>query len=132
MRTSYTGRRLRGPDPVEVELESAVRLTLRNLAPSASLMELIREQVRHLEPYEDHFVRCHIELAHGADGYQAHLQLTLMRGAVIRVHAEEDEPGYASPGAALNATVARVITQLGRARSTLPPEARTGSAWMRV
>ncbi|MET0286657.1 MAG: hypothetical protein ABW352_19405 [Polyangiales bacterium] len=95
-------------------------------------MELIREHVRYLEPYEDHFVRCHLELAHVEDGYQAHLQLTLMRGDVIRLHADEDEPGYASPGAALTATMAQVITKLARARITLPPEARSGSAWTRV
>jgi hypothetical protein len=112
-------------------LESAVRLTLRSLAPSESLMELIREHVRYLEPYGDHFVRCHLELAQVDDGYQAHLQLTLVRGDVIRVHPE-DEPGYDSPGEALTTTFARVITQLSRARSTLPPEPRSGSAWTRV
>lgn len=113
-------------------MESAVRLTLRSLAPSESLMELIREHVRYLEPYGDHFVRCHLELARGDEGYHAHLQLILMRGDVIRVHAEEDEAGYDSPGEALTATFARVITQLARARSTMPPEPRSGSAWTRV
>ncbi|HEX5655653.1 MAG TPA: HPF/RaiA family ribosome-associated protein [Polyangiales bacterium] len=95
-------------------------------------MALIREHLRYLEPYEDNFVRCHVELARLDEGYQAHLQLTLMRGDVIRVHADEDEPGFDSPGEALTASFARVITQLARARSTMPPEPRSGSAWTRV
>jgi hypothetical protein len=113
-------------------LESPVRLTLRSLAPSDSLMTLIREHVSYLEPYGDHFVRCHLELARLDDGYQAHLQLILLRGEVIRVHADEEDPRYDSPGEALTATFARVITQLSRARSTMPPEPRSGSAWTRV
>jgi hypothetical protein len=113
-------------------LESAVRLTLRNLAPSDSLMGLIREHVSCLEPYEDHFVRCHLELACVEDGYQAHLQLILRRGDVVRVHASEDDPGLPSPAEALTTTFARAIAQLDRARITMPPEARSGSAWMRV
>jgi hypothetical protein len=123
-----------GPtDPIEEPLQSAVRLTLRNLSPSENLLQLIREHVSYLEPYEDHFVRCHLELAQVGGDYHAHIQLILERGDVIRIFNEEGDPGYSSPGEALTASLARAITQLSRARSTLPPDQRPSSySWTRA
>lgn len=114
-------------------MESAVRLTVRGLVASDVLLGLFQEHLRYLEPYSDHVVRTHLELARADEGFYAHLQLTLLRGDVLRVHvSEHEEPGYSSPRAALTATFAQAIAQLARARSTLPPAPRSATAWTRV